>query len=80
MLDAINNTLASLSDSFAKIPGSAIAWRYLKASHQDDPFRTVLEVLLVFFIVRTYAQSRTKGDASGKNFVKLNEKVRLVGL
>lgn len=52
-------------------------WRYLKASHQDDPFRTVLEVLLVFFIVRTYLMARTKGESSGKNFVKLSEKVRV---
>lgn len=75
MLEALNKTFSSLSSLTAKLPGSAIAWRYFKASHQDDPFRTVLEILLVFFIVRTYAQSRTKGDASGRNFVKLSEKV-----
>lgn len=75
ILEALNQTFSSLSSLTAKLPGSAIAWRYFKASHQDDPFRTVLEILLVFFIVRTYAQSRTKGDASGRNFVKLSEKV-----
>lgn len=77
LLEALNNSFSSLSSLFAKLPGSQIAWRYFKASHQNDPFRTVLEILLVFFIVRTYAQSRTKGDASGRNFVKLSEKVSL---
>lgn len=75
LLEALNNSFASLGSLLEKVPGSQIAWRYFKASHQDDPFRTVLEILLVFFIVRTYAQSRTKGDASGRNFVKLSEKV-----
>ena len=53
-----------------------IVWRYFKASHQDDPFRTILELLLVFFVIRTWTQSRTRGESSGKNFVKLSEKVR----
>ncbi|SCV71956.1 BQ2448_4650 [Microbotryum intermedium] len=69
-----NSTWATLGAWTSSIPGSQVAWRYIKASHQDDPFRTVLELLLVFFIVRTYAQSRTKGEQSGKNFVKLTEK------
>ncbi|KAM0752771.1 PLP-dependent transferase [Meredithblackwellia eburnea MCA 4105] len=77
LLAAFNSTISSLKpiQSIAqKIPGSQVAWRYIKASHQDDPIRTILEVALVFFIIRTYAQSRTKGDTSGKNFVKLSEK------
>ncbi|KAI5481759.1 hypothetical protein MNV49_000036 [Pseudohyphozyma bogoriensis] len=77
ILDALNTSFAKLQqygDITAKIPGSAIAWRYFKASHQDDPIRTLLELALIFFIFRTYAQSRTKGEASGKNFVKLSEK------
>jgi serine palmitoyltransferase len=69
-------SLTRVSDWASQIPGSAIAWRYLKASHQDDPIRTLLEVLLVFFIVRTYLKGRTKGETSGKNFVKLSERVR----
>lgn len=75
LLETINESLQSLKDLASRLPGASIAWRYFKASHQDDPFRTFLEILLVFFIVRTYAQSRTKGESSGKNFVKLSEKV-----
>lgn len=77
LFSALNASLSHLSDLSSKIPGSAIAWRYFKASHQDDPFRTLLELALVFFVIRTYAQSRTKGETSGKNFVKLSEKVSL---
>ncbi|BGP16487.1 hypothetical protein JCM10213_001176 [Rhodosporidiobolus nylandii] len=74
LVDALSNALARVSDLSSRVPGSAIVWRYLKASHQDDPLRTVLEVLLVFFIVRTFLMARTKGESSGKNFVKLSEK------
>ncbi|GAA6011963.1 hypothetical protein JCM11491_000119 [Sporobolomyces phaffii] len=74
LLNALNSSLASLAALSNRVPGSAIAWRYLKASHQDDPLRTVLEILLVFFIVRTYLMARTKGESSGKNFVKFSEK------
>ncbi|GAA5828824.1 hypothetical protein JCM11251_005887 [Rhodosporidiobolus azoricus] len=71
---SLSTAFTRLSDVSSRVPGSAIVWRYLKASHRDDPLRTVLEVLLVFFIVRTYLMARTKGESSGKNFVKLSEK------
>lgn len=76
LVAALSYSLTRFTDSLSRIPGSSIAWRYLKASHQDDPIRTLLEVLLVFFIVRTYLKGRTKGETSGKNFVKLSERVR----
>ncbi|GAA5820676.1 hypothetical protein JCM10212_000451 [Sporobolomyces blumeae] len=74
LLHALHSSLAHLATLSSRVPGSAIVWRYLKASHQDDPLRTVLEILLVFFIVRTYLMNRTKGESSGKNFVKFTEK------
>ncbi|GAA5893609.1 serine C-palmitoyltransferase LCB1 [Sporobolomyces salmoneus] len=74
LLSAFNSSFSHLATLSNRIPGSAIVWRYLKASHQDDPLRTVLEILLVFFIVRTYLMARTKGESSGKNFVKFSEK------
>ncbi|BGP55668.1 hypothetical protein JCM8202_003842 [Rhodotorula sphaerocarpa] len=74
LVAALSYALTRLGVLFSQIPGSSIAWRYLKASHQNDPIRTVLEVLLVFFIVRTYLKGRTKGETSGKNFVKLSER------
>lgn len=60
------------------IPGSAAIVRYVKASHQNDPFRTVLELILVVFAIRTLLMNRTRSDRAGKNFVKLSEKVSLI--
>ena len=34
-----------------RIPGSDIVIRYIKSSHQNDPIRTIIEVLLVIFLV-----------------------------
>lgn len=59
------------------IPGSAVVTRYIKSSHRDDPGRTILEILLFLFAVRTLLQSRTRAEGSGKNFVQLSEKVSL---
>lgn len=55
------------------LPGSGVLWRYIKSSHQNDPARTFLELLLVIFVAYTWLKSRTRGDRS--NFVKLTEKV-----
>ncbi|KAL5514702.1 hypothetical protein ACEPAG_2018 [Sanghuangporus baumii] len=57
-------------DAFYKIPGSAVVARYVKSSHQNDPGRTVLELILFLFAVRTLLQSRTRAD---KNFIKYTE-------
>ncbi|CAH7673823.1 hypothetical protein PPACK8108_LOCUS8720 [Phakopsora pachyrhizi] len=46
----------------SRIPGSEIIYRYIKSSHQNNPFRTLLKILLVFFIIRTWRQSRKRGD------------------
>ncbi|CAH7684105.1 hypothetical protein PPACK8108_LOCUS18099 [Phakopsora pachyrhizi] len=35
----------------SRIPGSEIIYRYIKSSHQNNPFRTLLKMLLVFFII-----------------------------
>ena len=67
---------AQLAEWAVRIPGSQVVWRYLVASHRNDPIRTLLELGLVFFILRTYAQSRTKGGPGGKSFVKFSDKVR----
>ncbi|KAH9812078.1 pyridoxal phosphate-dependent transferase [Melampsora americana] len=73
------NAIYSISTYTLKLirylPGSEILLRYIKSSHQNDPFRTLLEILLIFFVIRTWRQSRTRGDVgTGKNFVKLTQK------
>lgn len=66
---------ATLETTFYKIPGSAVVARYVKSSHQNDPGRTLLEVILILFAIRTLLQSRTRADNSGKHFIKFDEKV-----
>ena len=63
--------------AFFKIPGSHVIARYVKSSHQNDPGRTVLEVLLALFAIRTLLQSRTRADNGGKHFIQFSEKACL---
>ncbi|KAF2459575.1 pyridoxal phosphate-dependent transferase, partial [Lineolata rhizophorae] len=37
---------------FQKVPGSAIVLRYIKSSYQNDPMRSVVELLLFLFALR----------------------------
>ena len=73
----LSRSYATLETNFFKIPGSAVVARYVKSSHQNDPGRTVLEVILIIFAIRTLLQSRTRGDQSGKHFIQFDEKVCL---
>ncbi|KAJ7711272.1 serine palmitoyltransferase [Mycena metata] len=77
-LDALSAFLAysisNLESAFLKVPGSSVVVRYVKSSHQNDPGRTVLEVMLVVFAIFTLLQSRTRADRSGKHFIKFNDK------
>lgn len=77
-LDSFSSKLLALfafvSETFHKIPGSPILTRYIASSYQNDPFRSLLELFLLAFAIRTIAQSRTRASASGSNFVKLDNK------
>ncbi len=69
-------SLQRAQEAFLRLPGSAVLVRYIKSSHQNDPGRTLLEIILIIFAIRTLVQSRTRSDPSGHNFVQLSEKVR----
>ena len=69
-------SLAKVENTFNSIPGSAVVARYVRSSHQNDPNRTLLEVILIIFAIRTLLQSRTPADRSGKHFISFSEKVR----
>lgn len=71
-------SLSTLESGFNKLPGSAVIQRYVKSSHQDDPGRTILELLLLIFAIRTLLQSRTRADRTGKHFIQFNDKVHSV--
>ena len=71
----LQSSYSIIVSTWNDIPGSAVVTRYIKSSHRDDPGRTILEILLFLFAVRTLLQSRTRAEDSGKNFVQLSEKV-----
>ncbi|KZT26093.1 serine palmitoyltransferase [Neolentinus lepideus HHB14362 ss-1] len=64
----------TVENGFNRIPGSAVIARYVKSSHQNDPGRTVLELVLAVFAIWTLLQSRTRADKDGKNFIQFTEK------
>ncbi|KAJ7982865.1 serine palmitoyltransferase [Mycena polygramma] len=67
-------SLANLESAFSSIPGSAVVVRYVKSSHQNDPGRTILELILAAFAIFTLLQSRTRTDRNGKHFIKFDER------
>lgn len=69
-------SLDTLESTFNKLPGSAVFLRYVKSSHQNDPGRTLLELILLVFAFWTLLQSRTRADRTGKHFIQFNDKVR----
>jgi hypothetical protein len=68
------HALATAETTFNKLPGSAVIQRYVKSSHQNDPGRTILELILVIFAIRTLLQSRTRADRNGKHFIQFSDK------
>lgn len=44
--------IADANTQFNRIPGSAIAVRYIKSSYQNDPVRSAVELFLFLFAVR----------------------------
>ncbi|KAF8961402.1 serine palmitoyltransferase [Flammula alnicola] len=67
-------TLTTTQTTFDKLPGSAVIQRYVKSSHQNDPGRTLLELILIIFAIRTLLQSRTRADRTGKHFIQFSDK------
>ncbi|TFK32397.1 serine palmitoyltransferase [Crucibulum laeve] len=68
------HSLTTVESTFNKLPGSAVILRYVRSSHQNDPGRTLLELILVIFAIRTLLQSRTRADRNGKHFIQFSDK------
>ncbi|KAJ3411783.1 serine palmitoyltransferase component [Chytridiales sp. JEL 0842] len=69
---AVNTTFTIASRLYSAIPGSSVAYKYIKASHQNDPLRTALEGLLVVFMIWYFFMKKYKPE--NKNDVVLTEK------
>ncbi|KAI8927732.1 pyridoxal phosphate-dependent transferase [Entophlyctis helioformis] len=68
---AVNTTYTVASQVYASIPGASVVYKYVRASYQDDPMRTVLEACLVLFMVWYFVAKRYK---PGSNEVVLSDK------
>ncbi|EGF82407.1 hypothetical protein BATDEDRAFT_9831 [Batrachochytrium dendrobatidis JAM81] len=69
---AVNTTYTVAAQLYASIPGSQILYRYIKASYQDDPFRTLLEAGLILFMVWYFVAKRYQPGQRAE--VELTEK------
>jgi len=69
VLQSINE----ITNTFQKVPGSAMLIRYIQSSYQDDPVRSAIELILVIFFVR-YLLAPSYSTHSG-NYVTLTEEV-----
>ncbi|KAI2602685.1 aminotransferase class I and II [Hypoxylon sp. NC1633] len=64
-------SLHEVSHAFQKVPGSAVLIRYIQSSYQNDPIRSMIELVLVIFFVR-YLLSPSY-PTHDPNYVKLRE-------
>lgn len=58
------------------IPGGSYVISYIKKSHQDDPYRTILEILLIIYGIVYYLskpQSKKSSQSSKDKFNNLSE-------
>ncbi|KAJ3330855.1 serine palmitoyltransferase component [Gonapodya sp. JEL0774] len=68
---AVNTTASIGTTVWETIPGHQIIWRYIKASHQNDPYRTLVELILFSYLIwYIFKYRRGKGAV---NEVKLTE-------
>uniref|UniRef100_A0A060TF36 serine C-palmitoyltransferase n=1 Tax=Blastobotrys adeninivorans TaxID=409370 RepID=A0A060TF36_BLAAD len=67
----LNSTIENAKTKLAIVPGSQIVLRYIGSSYQNDPARSVLELLLLLFAVRYFLAS--KYSYTKQNYVKLGE-------
>ena len=72
----LQQSVHEITNTFQKVPGSAMLIRYIQSSYQHDPVRSAIELILVIFFVR-YLLASSYATHSG-NFVTLTESVCLL--
>jgi hypothetical protein len=78
IIEVVDHSLAYFSHIYhlgrRYVPGADVIVHYIQNSYQNDPFRVVLELILVIFAVKYVLAKKYKPDARE---VPLTEKVRL---
>jgi hypothetical protein len=62
---AVNATVTVASAVLTRIPGHRFVTKYIKASHQNDPGRTIVEVLLFVFMLAYILRQRKRNKNTG---------------
>lgn len=68
---AVERAVSSVLSLLAKLPGSTLVGRYIALSHQNDPQRTVFEILLALFALHYFLAS--KQSYAKQDYVALSE-------
>jgi len=77
MAIAVNATVTVATAILTRIPGHRFVAKYIKASHQNDPGRTVVEVSLFVFMLAYILRQRRRNKSTG-SVSKLTQNVILV--
>jgi serine palmitoyltransferase len=73
-----NNLWSDLIDLLASLPGGALIIQYVRASHKNDPWRTLLEALLALFAIKYFLASRYSQDERDKMLLSKRETDELI--
>lgn len=69
--ELVSTTVEHTVSKFSGVPGFAILLRYIRSSYQNDPIRSLLELLLLLFAIRYFLAS--KYSTTKKNYVHLED-------
>lgn len=73
-----NDLLSQAIEFLIKLPGGSLIINYIKASHKNDPWRTVLEILLALFAIKYFLASRYSQDERDKMLLSKKETDELI--
>lgn len=68
---AVERAVSAVLSLLAKLPGSTLVGRYIALSHQNDPLRTVFEIMLALFALHYFLAS--KQSYAKRDYVTLSE-------
>jgi serine palmitoyltransferase len=73
-----NEISSNIVDFLMKLPGGALIINYIKASHKNDPWRTIFEALLALFAIKYFLASRYSQDERDKMLLSKKETDELI--
>lgn len=73
-----NHVWSETTNLLSKFPGGEFIINYIKASHKNDPWRTLLEALLALFAIKYFLASRYSQDERDKMLLTKKEVEELI--